>query len=125
MNAHDVIPFVVAEVEHHARASEARVVDDDVETTPSVQGPLDERVPRGGFADVTPVRHGRATRGLDVAYHVSRGILVGRRAVGRDTRVLDHHPRAVRGEAQGVRAADAAPRTGDDRYPVPEIHCPI
>src|SRR5262249_21728988 len=108
VDAHDVVPLVVGQVEHHARTPEAGVVDDDVETAPRGERALDQRVAGRGFGDVTPVGHGRAAVALDLPYDVGRRILVGRRAIGRDARVVHDHTRAVRREAPGVRAADTA-----------------
>ena len=63
VHADHVVPFVVAEVEDHARAAEARVVDDDVEPAPRVERALHELVGNARVGDVAALRDGLAARG--------------------------------------------------------------
>ena len=102
MDADHVVPFVVAEVEDHARPAEARVVDDDVEPAPRVERALHELVADRGVGDVAALRDRLAARGRDLGDDVGRGILGGGAPVGRDTGVVHDDPRAVRREPQRV-----------------------
>ena len=124
VHADDVVPFVVGEVEHHARTAEAGVVHDDVEPAPRVDRERNECVADCGVADVAAVRDRFATRGHDLGDHIRGRILVGGAAVGRDAGVVHDHPGAVRRQAQRVRTPDPAAGAGDDGDSLPRSTMP-
>ena len=109
------VPLLLGGVHQHPVAHEAGVVDQDVEPAELVDRLLHHRRGLLEVGHVGAVRHRPAARRLD------RGDdLVGRRlpralAGERDAVVVDHDGRAVRGQLERVRPADAAARSGDDR----------
>ena len=107
---------VLGHREHHAVPQDAGVVDHDVDVAESVDGLLHHGpgIVEAGHAAAVDDRLSPARGdGLD---HLGRGRHVGTSAELVAAQVVDHHLGPVLGEHQGVLAADAAPRAGDERH---------
>ena len=106
-----------------AVAQDAGVVDEHVEVAERLDGRVHEALGAVPVGDVVEVGDGLAATGADLGRD-----LVGRGVVGADTivgatEVVDHDLGALGREEQGVLAADAAARPGDDRHtPVERCH---
>src|SRR5690606_40852496 len=92
------------EVDQHAVAGDAGVVDGDVEPAPGAEGGVQQPVGARGGRDVAAVGHGVAAGGPQVRDH-----RVDRRGVD----VVDHDPGAGGGQRLDVGPADALGGTGD------------
>ncbi|MDF9816812.1 hypothetical protein M2266_006125 [Streptomyces sp. SPB162] len=117
MDAQHRVPVVLFEVDEHPVAQEPGVVDEGVEPP--------ERIDRGGDQGGGPCRGGDVVAVGD-RFAAQRPNLVddplGRprraaRAVEADPEVVDDDARALAREGEGVGAAEAAPRAGDDGDP--------
>jgi hypothetical protein len=104
-----------------ALSGDAGVVDDDVDATPRIERPGDERI--GAFArrDAVGAGDGRTAGAGDLGDdRVGHRAAAIAEAVARTTEIVDHDPSAAGRELHGVRPPEAAARSGDDRDPVVE-----
>src|SRR5262249_38052307 len=80
--------------------------------------PLHQRPGAFLVCGVVGVGHGPAAGGEDVLDHQGgHGSAVAAPAVEGDTKVVDHHRRALPGQLPGVGPAQPPPGAGDDRNP--------
>ncbi|GAA2727477.1 hypothetical protein GCM10010439_33540 [Actinocorallia aurantiaca] len=104
VHADDVVPVGLGQVEQHLVAQHARVVDHDVQRAEGVDGGGDEPLAQRPVADVAGHRDGLAALGLDL----------GDDPLGRRAHVVDDDVRALRGQREGLGAAEPGARAGDD-----------
>jgi len=109
----DRVPLLLGGVDQHPVAHEAGIVHEDVEPAEGVDGLPHHLRGLREVGHVRAVGDGPSAERLDLGDD-----LVGRRlgllARERDTEVVDHDGRTLTSELEGMRAADAAARSGDD-----------
>ncbi len=103
-----------AHVEDRVVTDDARVVDEDVEAAELIDGLRDHLACLVIVGHVRVVGCRLAAAGLD---DVDGQVRVATRSLARDrpAQIVHDHGRAVLRQLQSVTAADAVPRSGDDR----------
>ncbi len=115
MDPHDEVEVVGLHVPYGAVPDDAGVVDDDVEPAPAVHTGTDHVGHLGFVPDVAVVRHGLAAPFSDDLHHLI-GVAPLALAGDRGAEVVDHDPRPLFGQLEGVGAADAVPGPGHEGY---------
>ena len=120
----DRVPVVLVHVEDHPVAQDARVVHEHVEAAEGVDRLLHHVARAVEIGDVVEVGDGlAATRPDDLGNFLGRPA-VGAFAASRAAEVVHDDARARGGEVQGVAAAHAVARPGDDGdLAVQDAHC--
>ena len=109
------VPLLLGGAHEHAIAHEAGVVHHHVEAAEGVDAwSARARRPARKSATSAPLATASPPHGADLLTTSSGRRLELALAVERDAEVVDHDLRALAGELEGVRAADAATRAGDD-----------
>ena len=103
--------------EDHAVAQDSRVVDQDVEAPPGVDGLLDHLAGCREVGDIGSVDQGLASHGLDLGHHLLGRAEVPAGAVHVTAQVVDDDLGALAGQHQGVFPSDAPSSAGDDGHP--------
>ena len=111
----DRVPLLLGGVHQHPVADEAGVVDQDVEAAEGVDRLLHHRRRLLEVGDVGAVGHRLAAERLDLGHHLVGHLGGGALTGAGGAEVVDDDLRALAGQLEGVRAADAAARAGDDR----------
>jgi hypothetical protein len=94
-------------------AQDAGVVDQDVDPAPGLHRRIDHRLDRVHIGHRPGRRHRLTARRDDLVNHALR------RRLGQ---IIDHDPRALRGQIQRVTAAQTPARTRHDRHSVLQQH---
>src|SRR3990170_736820 len=110
----DGVPFLLAHVEDHAVAEDARDVDQDVDAAEGVDTLADHALAAGKFGDAVVVGDRRPTGGAYLLDYLLGGAGVVTAAVDVDAGVVDDDAGALFREGYGYGAADAATGAGDD-----------
>ena len=114
------VEVVVGQLGERLVTQDAGVVDDDVDLAEGVDRGLDDVLAALGRRDRVVVGHRLAAGRLDFVDDLLRGGVVAALPVDGPAEVVDDHASAAPGEVEGVRAAQAATSTGDDRDPAVE-----
>ena len=116
MHPDDGVPVLIGKVDQHAVAQDAGIVDESVEAAELVEGGLHQSLRPIRARDVVPVGHRPTPEGADLFDH-----FLGRPtrlafAVDLHSEVVHHNGSTLAGQLDGVAAAEAPPRTGDDGH---------
>ena len=116
MHGLGAIPVRFRDVEDHAFAEDAGVVDEDVEAAEGIEGGLDDALGAGEGSDGVVVGDGRPAGVADGVHDLIGGV-VGAIPLARDgsAEVVDDDLGALGGEEERLAAADAPAGAGDDR----------
>ncbi|BBZ43809.1 hypothetical protein MPRM_10900 [Mycobacterium parmense] len=95
---------------------DARVVDHDVDPSPRIQGGIDDRLSPLGTRHAVAVGDRLATVAANLLGGGFGGAAASAGTRHRAADVVDHDPRAARGEQQRVPLAQTASRAGDHRH---------
>ena len=125
VHGHDPCPGVLRERLDGMARRDARVVHQDVEPTEGLEGRPDDRLAGCHRPDRLQARRGLTARGANLLHHRGSDAGVCASPVEPATDVVDDDARARGGERPGIRAAESAPRTRDDRHAAGErLHAP-
>ena len=95
---------------------DAGIVHQDVDAAPLVHGLLDHGLDLVVFRHVGAVGDSLAAQGLDLRHHGLGGVAGAAGAVLGAAQVIDHHPGTAFGQFNGVTAAQALARPGNNGY---------
>ena len=110
MNAQDQLELVELHFGESLVTQDAGVVDENVDASPARLRGLDHRGDLRDIGDIGAIGDGDASRRLDFARHLERGL----RRLAVTAEIIDDDLGAARGEAESVTAAKAAAGAGDD-----------
>jgi hypothetical protein len=116
MDPHDQVEVGLIHVRERLVPQDACVVDEDVDTTPSLDGAPHHGIDRRRVGDVRSVGDGLTSRVLDLFHH-GLGCGEGRTgSVPGASEVVHHDPSPSLGEGEGVGSTESVTGTGDDRH---------
>ena len=115
MHREDDVQLLLAHVEDHPVAQDARDIDDDVEPAEVVDRLLDHLTRRVVVRDGTGIGDGVAARRLDLVDDLLSDRDIGALAAQAGAEVIDDDRRALRREQHRDAAPDAPARAGDNR----------
>jgi hypothetical protein len=103
-------------------AQDSRVVDEDIDPAPGVDGLLHHGLHRGKVGHRGAVGQGFAPGGADLVHHRLRRRDRAARAVHRAPEVVDHHPGPAGGQGQRMLTSQAAAGAGHDGHAAVELN---
>src|SRR5581483_9350592 len=113
MDIHHRLELLVRHLLDDVVPHEARVVDDDVQSTEAIERRLDESLGEAVGDDAAVARYGMTARGFDGSDGFAARAVV---------EIVDHDAGAIAGQLQRDRASDASPGSGDEGDLAIELH---